>query len=746
MSFSLVVNLFSKCFAQFKTSIAESLSKNNYSVAKALLESCAKVSVLGLQFAVTDEEKTFFQGVVRAATEQIVGVISNENKNVAGEDSGGGESGAKGGSGTTLSSNATKDNSTKCNSKFEPTDISKIKDQLQDFPDNQVATSLYKTFVLPLLYENVPGLNTYNNVLLYGPPGTGKSYLASALAKTVSLLPNNSIKFFEVGASQLLSKYVGEGEKCVSALFQKAGSGKQKLSIIFFDELDAITTTRKYATTSNSILTELLRNITAYSTRSAQPVLIVGATNLPQMIDDAMLSRLSSLFYVGMPTFEERRKLIVDEMTSIFEKLQCQDPSAISTNTSVLTITQYTVGYSQRDLTAFVKEFTKDVAQDAINAQSDMSRTSLDRLYQYICKLYSDHTSVVARVKKIAEFIKRSTSCDTFKILLKDFSLQRDFSAVPSLEASIVTCVLFQSLSVNPADVATFSQLKTKITSNTVANMVNHGLNNYKIIDPNDENKVNKLVTRILTQEMGQTHNESTAPPEKASFVAPEVITDVLGSSAPSQDDAQDQSLRSRSKRVKTTSATPINQTKTTTGPSSSVPPASSLPPLNSAGKTNSLANPPTSTPSIPSGSSLPLPLPVASSSVPSQSFLSPLSTSYPLTSLLPTTPPAFSVTPSTASNTTSSVTPLPTYNPDYNPNPDSDYMDYIQPSPAVAVKGAPISVVPPYSTPIGFRGMEENENPIERPFSVPQNNAGKNSIWDLTGAWNSLGAYKSKN
>ena len=147
------------------------------------------------------------------------------------------------------------------------------------------------------------GIEPPRGILLYGPPGTGKTLIAKAVAS------ESGANFIPVRGPQLLSKWVGESERAVREIFKKARQVAP--SIIFFDELDALAPERGRSGDShvldnvlNQILTEMDGLI------ELKDVVIMGATNRPEMVDPALLraGRFDRLVYIGEPTFEDRKR------------------------------------------------------------------------------------------------------------------------------------------------------------------------------------------------------------------------------------------------------------------------------------------------------------------------------------------------------------------------------------------------------------------------------------------------------
>ncbi|CAH9073623.1 unnamed protein product [Cuscuta epithymum] len=151
----------------------------------------------------------------------------------------------------------------------------------------------------PEVYEGF-GVDLETGFLLYGPPGCGKTLIAKAVANEAGA------NFIHVKGPELLSKYVGEGESNIRTLFNRARTCSP--CIIFFDEVDALTTERNKegSYVIERMLNQLLIELDGAETR--KDVYVIGATNRPEAMDRALLrpGRFGKLLYVPLPSPDER--------------------------------------------------------------------------------------------------------------------------------------------------------------------------------------------------------------------------------------------------------------------------------------------------------------------------------------------------------------------------------------------------------------------------------------------------------
>ncbi len=210
----------------------------------------------------------------------------------------------------------------------------------------------------PLKYPDVfkrLGIRPPRGILLYGPPGVGKTLLAKAVAT------ESEANFISVKGPEVLSKWVGESEKAVREIFRKARETAP--CIIFFDELDSIAPRRGIHTdagVTDRIVNQLLTEMDGM--QSLKGVVVIGATNRPDILDPALLrpGRFDRVIFVPPPDFQARLQIL---------KIHTKDmPLAPDVNLDELA--RITDGYTGADLESVCREAALTAARENIQASN----------------------------------------------------------------------------------------------------------------------------------------------------------------------------------------------------------------------------------------------------------------------------------------------------------------------------------------------------------------------------------------
>lgn len=201
-------------------------------------------------------------------------------------------------------------------------------------------------------------------LLLFGPPGTGKTMIGKAIAGEAKAT------FFYISASSLTSKWIGEGEKLVRALFGVASC--RQPAVIFVDEIDSLLSQRKSEgehESSRRLKTQFLIEMEGFDSGSEQ-ILLIGATNRPQELDEAARRRLTKRLYIPLPSSEARAWIIKNllEKDGLF-KLSKED---------IDTICNLTEGYSGSDMKNLVKDASMGPLREALKQGIEITKLKKD--------------------------------------------------------------------------------------------------------------------------------------------------------------------------------------------------------------------------------------------------------------------------------------------------------------------------------------------------------------------------------
>lgn len=181
------------------------------------------------------------------------------------------------------------------------------------------------------------------SVLLYGPPGTGKTFLAKAVATSTQSA------FMEISPSAIMNKYVGDSEKNVMHIFQAVRA--KAPAVLFIDEIDALCGQRNDTESESSrrVKSEMLIQLNAIldETDLSKRVLLMGATNIPWNLDNAMTRRFDARIYIELPGLQMRAELLQLLMT---DTPHCLEPADFER------LAELTQGYSCSDISNLVSQ------------------------------------------------------------------------------------------------------------------------------------------------------------------------------------------------------------------------------------------------------------------------------------------------------------------------------------------------------------------------------------------------------
>ncbi|KAL5268907.1 hypothetical protein ACHWQZ_G002665 [Mnemiopsis leidyi] len=209
----------------------------------------------------------------------------------------------------------------------------------------EIREELTMSILAPVKYPEkfaALGLTRSQGILIAGPPGCGKTLLAKAVAN------ESGINFISVKGPELLNMYVGESERAVRTVFQRARASAP--CVIFFDEIDSLVPKRSSSETNASarVVNQLLTEMDGMNSRKS--VFIIGATNRIDIIDPAILrpGRLDKTLFVSLPNPEER--------LAILQTITRSGKPKLHPDVSLSEIADASQGYTGADLSAIVRE------------------------------------------------------------------------------------------------------------------------------------------------------------------------------------------------------------------------------------------------------------------------------------------------------------------------------------------------------------------------------------------------------
>jgi transitional endoplasmic reticulum ATPase len=220
----------------------------------------------------------------------------------------------------------------------------------------QVKAALYEAIIMPLkhaeLFEKYKVNPPVKGILMFGPPGCGKTMIARAIAKSVG------VAFVQRSGTDIHTKYYGESAAHAREMFQEARNNAP--CVLFIDEIDAVVPARSEtddvsAREDVKVVSEILSQMDGLT--SLEGVVVIGATNRPQVLDQAIVrpGRFDKILYVPPPDSQARKTLLERSLEGV--------PTSKIDLDQIVTTTE---GYSGADLVAVARQAKLAAMREAL--------------------------------------------------------------------------------------------------------------------------------------------------------------------------------------------------------------------------------------------------------------------------------------------------------------------------------------------------------------------------------------------
>jgi SpoVK/Ycf46/Vps4 family AAA+-type ATPase len=231
-------------------------------------------------------------------------------------------------------------------------------------------------------------LTGWNRILLYGPPGTGKTLLAAATSNGLQA------NFFNVPIGNLLSKYFGESSKLVDTLYVVAR--RMSPSVVYIDEFEALSPQRDCSESGaeRRVVSTFLSQLDGLQSKdNHRYVLTIASTNLPWLIDKAILSRFEKKIFVPLPDEKARESIVRIHL----------ERHGIACELSYSELAATTEGYTGRELARVSREATNSMVRECNPKISSLVERGVEVLKSYELKLRplkkGDFQQILAHMK-----------------------------------------------------------------------------------------------------------------------------------------------------------------------------------------------------------------------------------------------------------------------------------------------------------------------------------------------------------
>lgn len=257
-----------------------------------------------------------------------------------------------------------------------------------------IRVKIIEPYLKPGLFSRFK-MQSGGGILLYGPPGCGKTMIARAIANECQA------EFIPVGISDVLNMWIGESERNLAAMFDKARA--QTPAVLFFDELDALAFSRAKASSSSTrtVVNEFLAQLDGFG-RDNKGVLMLAATNMPWDVDEAMKrpGRFARQIFVAPPDLPARREML---------RLKLMDVPIGDVDLD--TIAANTLNYSGADIDGLIELAKESALTDSLAAGEERPITAAD----FEAALAQTRPSTVDWLRTVRNVVKYAGDDGTYR-------------------------------------------------------------------------------------------------------------------------------------------------------------------------------------------------------------------------------------------------------------------------------------------------------------------------------------------
>ncbi|NPA98461.1 MAG: AAA family ATPase, partial [Crenarchaeota archaeon] len=258
-----------------------------------------------------------------------------------------------------------------------------------------VKLALKRAVIIPTLHPELFPLGWPKGILLFGPPGCGKTLIAYALANEINAA------LIDVSPATIMSKWLGEAEKNVKRVFDKARqiASEGTPVIIFIDEVDGLL--QQYSDEvggEKRVRNQFLMEMDGLKEKQNNrvPVFVIGTTNKPWQLDIGFIRRFAKRIYVPPPNKEVRKQLFQHYITKLAAVYEVADIDLDK-------LAELTEGYSSADIETIVKEVQFNIAQEHFEKNNGVGKPRPITLDDFVKVIQAHKPSISPEMLKAYE-------------------------------------------------------------------------------------------------------------------------------------------------------------------------------------------------------------------------------------------------------------------------------------------------------------------------------------------------------